>query len=168
MPSLTRLIRRLVPSTVTLSQNPFIMVPLELIDRPFSWIWPEMRKFPPNKMRVRVGVGNRLLFNQCYHLGIGISFWIHALAKGHVNLDSNILDIGCGCGRVAMHLRDFGYAGGQKYTGMYTGIDVDKEMIDWCRAHFPADHFSFVHCDVTSKLYNPTAGGAEFRLPCAA
>ncbi|MHC4966397.1 MAG: class I SAM-dependent methyltransferase, partial [Planctomycetota bacterium] len=106
--------------------------------------------------------GNRILFNQLQHRLRPVNFWLYAFASGLVRLDSRILDVGCGCGRFAATLRDFGLAG-KRFTGHYTGIDVDREMIEWCRAHFPANRFTFKLADVRNAVYNP--GGSRDEAP---
>jgi SAM-dependent methyltransferase len=154
------IVRRLVPSVPVLSRNRLLMAPLDLLDRLISLPFAEARKLPPNRLRIRVGAGNRILFNQFQHRLVPVNFWVGVFATGLVRLDSRILDIGCGCGRYAATLRDFAWAG-RKFTGHYTGIDIDREMVAWCRAHFPADHFTFKLADVPSAVYNPGCSGVE-------
>jgi ubiquinone/menaquinone biosynthesis C-methylase UbiE len=78
------------------------------------------------------------------------------IAKGLVSQaslkpDSQILDVGCGLGRVARGFVDFI---GRK--GSYTGIDIVPSSIKWCKSAFAKyQNFSFVHADVFSKFYNP-------------
>ena len=61
------IVRRLVPSVPALSRNRLLMAPLDLLDRVISLPFAEARKLPPNRLRIRVGVGNRILFNQFQH-----------------------------------------------------------------------------------------------------
>lgn len=154
MPIADRSIRRLVPAVPALSRVKLLMWPLNAIDRVLSLPYRELRGLPPNHMRIRVGVGNRLLFNAAQYRLLPINFWIDALAEGHVSLHSNIVDLGCGCGRFAMALRDFWFHD-RTFTGTYFGVDVDDEMLAWCRTHFPADHFKFHKVEVYSRTYNP-------------
>ncbi len=64
-----------------------------------------------------------------------------------------ILDAGCGCGRVALHLLDYLNAGGQYY-----GFDICPEHIEWCSKNISPSfaNFHFIHIDVNKKLYNPS------------
>lgn len=154
MPIADRTIRRLVPAVPALSRVKVLMWPLDALDRVLNLPYRELRGLPPNHMRIRVGVGNRLLFNGTQFRMLPMNFWIDALAEGHVSLSSNIVDLGCGCGRFAMALRDFWFHD-RTFTGTYFGVDVDDEMLAWCRAHFPADHFNFHKVEVYSRTYNP-------------
>jgi SAM-dependent methyltransferase len=76
-----------------------------------------------------------------------------------------VLDVGCGCGRLALPLTDL-----LSSEGRYLGFDVGLAPITWCREHitprFP--NFVFAHVDVYSPGYN--AGGTiapeDFTFPC--
>jgi SAM-dependent methyltransferase len=98
-------------------------------------------------LRVRVGVGTQLLNNHAHHLGIGSQFWLECFAKAYVNAKADIVEIGCGCGRIAMHLN------ADYFSGTYLGIDIDPEMIEYCRSHFPSPRFSFRLSPHTSSIY---------------
>lgn len=60
--------------------------------------------------------------------------------------DESILDIGCGCGLMALALKD--YAGD---AGRYVGVDIHKRSINWCRRHIQTSYpkFEFLHIDRT-------------------
>lgn len=154
MPIADRTIRRLIPAVPALSRVKLLMWPLDALDRVLNLPYRELRGLPPNHMRIRIGVGNRLLFNAAQYRLLPINFWLDALAERHVSLSSNIVDLGCGCGRFAMALRDFWFHD-RTFTGTYFGVDVDVEMLAWCRKHFPADHFKFHKVEVYSRTYNP-------------
>ncbi len=77
-----------------------------------------------------------------------------------------VLDLGCGCGRMALALCEY-----LDSRGSYEGIDVLQESVNWCREHitpcFP--NFRFQVADVVNTTYNP-AGNAlphRYRLPFA-
>ena len=80
--------------------------------------------------------------------------------------DQAVLDVGCGCGRVARALTDY-----FSPDGRYLGFDVGRELVEWCQSEitvrFPA--FVFVHADVQNDLYNPDGliPSEQFRFPCA-
>lgn len=63
---------------------------------------------------------------------------------------SRILDIGCGTGLLAIASEPFLENGGK-----YIGIDVMRRDIDFCRGHYPADLFEFIHFDAANPAYAP-------------
>jgi cyclopropane fatty-acyl-phospholipid synthase-like methyltransferase len=74
---------------------------------------------------------------------------------------SAVLELGCGCGRIALAL--LGYL---EPRGRYVGQDVDLQMIEWCRRHIRAENFRFEHADLFSKVYNPAGKPvAGYRFP---
>lgn len=79
---------------------------------------------------------------------------------------ASVLDIGCGCGRIARPLTRHLSA-----AGRYAGIDVGRDAIDWCRAAYaPFANFRFHHADLRSSCYNPEGAGeaASYMLPFGA
>jgi len=64
----------------------------------------------------------------------------------------SVVDFGCGCGRVARQLLLQ-----IPRPRRYVGIDVHREMIEWCRDHLtPVDpEFRFFHHDVYAHSYAP-------------
>lgn len=79
---------------------------------------------------------------------------------------SRVLDIGCGCGRIAYAL-----ATEPRLVSLrleYSGMDVDRDCVDWCVSHISPRNgrFSFYHADCRNPSYNPegaeTAGGYVF------
>jgi SAM-dependent methyltransferase len=98
----------------------------------------------------------------------GLEFWFGLgdawaqLVSRFLPRDPLVLDIGCGCGKLArfLHLNP---------ALRYVGVDLFKPSILWCRRAFAhaADRFRFEHFDGYSALYNP--GGAvqvrDYRLP---
>lgn len=162
-----RVLRRLFPSSSRLTYNPLFRVFVNALDVPSRMFVREFRSLPPNHLRIRVGVGNRLLFNQLYYLVGPKSFWMYAFARGWCRLDSTIVDIGCGCGRYAYHLQNLQF-GGDQFVGKYYGIDIDSEMIAWCRSHFDEGRFVFFQGTDKSLSYNrPSGTEATYRIPLA-
>src|SRR5205085_1450520 len=77
---------------------------------------------------------------------------------------ARVLDLGCGCGRMALPLLDFLSA-----RGSYEGIDVDAASVAWAAEHISPvrPSFRFQVADVFNTTYNP--GGSvpphRYRLP---
>jgi len=61
-----------------------------------------------------------------------------------------ILDVGCGTGLLGIASEPFLGQGGK-----YTGIDVMKRDIDFCRRHYSSANYEFVHFDVSNPAYAP-------------
>ena len=61
---------------------------------------------------------------------------------------NRILDIGCGTGLLGIAAHPLTRQGGG-----YTGLDVIKDDIAFCRSHYPWDDYRFVHLDVANPTY---------------
>lgn len=78
--------------------------------------------------------------------------------------DEDVLDVGCGVGRMAFPLTR--HLSGK---GSYEGFDIFRDAVEWCQREvtprFP--NFRFQHADIVSVRYNPTGSvkGSEFRFP---
>ena len=72
---------------------------------------------------------------------------------GLVEPGARLLDIGCGCGRVARCLLDSPIAA-------YVGFDRHRGMIEWAESHITSrdDRFQFEHVDVRSPGYEERDG----------
>jgi SAM-dependent methyltransferase len=141
-------IRRFVPSTARISFNPVVKAVGNSIAYAFSLPFPELRDLPPNHLRIRVGVENRLLANHIHHLQMGYRFWLSFFSRHYCKPDSDIVELGCGCGRIAYPLRE------DWFEGTYVGVDVDQEMIEYCRRSFNKDRFKFILSTHASKTYS--------------
>ncbi|MFT6045071.1 MAG: cyclopropane fatty-acyl-phospholipid synthase-like methyltransferase [Arenicella sp.] len=73
----------------------------------------------------------------------------HWIKHDLITPNSNVLDMGCGLGRVAHSLA------GWLEKGSYTGIDIVKSSIDWCSENYqPYSNFRFIHADLNNSHYN--------------
>src|SRR5260370_4851542 len=165
---LEKAIRRMMPSASRLTYNPVFKMIVNSFDLLPRFMYDEFSRIPPNHMRIRVGVANRILANHIFYLNEAKDFWIYVFHSGLCNFDSTIVDIGCGCGRFAHHLRDYQFKS-ERFSGKYIGIDIDEEMLDWCRRNFDRDRFEFHLSAHGSKAYK-TAGNSDsnYVLPVAA
>lgn len=62
-----------------------------------------------------------------------------------------ILEIGCGCGRMALPLTTY-----LNSEGSYVGMDITQKPIDWCQHNITPRYpnFNFFHIDLYNKRYN--------------
>lgn len=83
----------------------------------------------------------------------------------HAGIDpeSSILEIGCGCGRTALALKNY------LKGGSYTGMDIERESIRYCQnaSVFQCDAFTFDFLDVQNDEYNPAgeAAASDYVFP---
>ena len=85
-------------------------------------------------------------------LAVGRNLARQLLAWGVITPESDVLDIGCGYGRLAYGLLD------QGFRGRYVGIDILRGHIDWLQAHLrpclpPGADFYLL--DIANGRYNP-------------
>jgi SAM-dependent methyltransferase len=164
--SFDNVIRRFFPSTSKLTFNPLFKAAVNAFDVLPRLVFPEFRGLPPNHLRIRIGVGNRILNNQVHYLTHARDFWMFVFTEGLANANSTVVDIGSGCGRWAHWLRDYNFRG-HTFTGRYIGIDIDAEAIAWCEKHFDAERFRFHHSSDTSVSYNQAgeAASSHYAVP---
>jgi ubiquinone/menaquinone biosynthesis C-methylase UbiE len=83
---------------------------------------------------------------------VGREFLGHFKEIAGLQTNEQVLDIGCGSGRMALALA--GYLGSQ---ASYTGLDITEPSVVWCQQHitprFP--NFRFLHANLYNKRYNP-------------
>jgi SAM-dependent methyltransferase len=146
-----RAIRRLIPSVGKMSYNPIVKVVGNAFSNIFSLPFAELTDLPPNHLRIRIGVGNRVLANHVHFLQMGSGIWLYFLSRQYCTFGSDVVELGCGCGRIAYPLT------GDWFEGSYVGVDIDQEMIEYCRKHFSKKRFSFVLSGHESETYSPGA-----------
>ncbi len=116
--------------------------------------------WPPYSLRTFVGGARR--FDQ-----VGSWFLVELQGLGLFSQGIRVLDIGCGCGRLAYALATD--AALRELQVVYTGMDVDRASIDWCARNISPrnPHFTFYHADCYSPTYNPrgTIAAANYRFP---
>ena len=77
--------------------------------------------------------------------------------------ESNVVEIGCACGIVAIPMKDY------LTTGTYTGLDIVPDPIEWCQANLADERFRFFDLAVHHEIYNPKATNSSqnVRFPIA-
>jgi len=110
------------------------------------------RLLPPLSMRCSVGENLWDIYGE--HFEITGRHFVEKLSRdAGLGPESRVLDLGCGCGRIAIPLTEV-----ISPSGLYRGLEASEAMVNWCRRkitpRFP--HFQFHHCDVRSNVYNPT------------
>jgi SAM-dependent methyltransferase len=97
------------------------------------------------------------------YLKVGQGLFEILRAHGGLRRSHRVLDVGCGCGRLALPLTDY------LTKGSYDGFDVVPELIAWCRQNISSRHanFHFEHVDVANAFYQDRARGraAKYRFP---
>lgn len=148
-----------------LTRNPVVRFLLRVFDLPGRLLYREFRELPSNDLRCRVGVGGRLIGNEVQYLTKGLDLWLYLLSEQICRFDSDIIEIGCGCGRRTHLMRDYDFHG-HRYCGRYIGIDIDRELLDWCTNHFDAERFRFFQSTHGSEAYeNDVARPGRYELP---
>jgi hypothetical protein len=69
-----------------------------------------------------------------------------------------LLDYGCGV-RFTRTIINLGMD-----IGLYAGVDVNKEALEWLRAHVDDPRFRFEPLDVANQMYNPNGAAADTNL----
>ncbi|MDQ3877198.1 MAG: class I SAM-dependent methyltransferase, partial [Actinomycetota bacterium] len=150
-------IRRRFPLFAGLTRYPVMRFFLRALDLPGKVLYREFRRLPSNDLRCRVGVAGRYFGNEIQYLTKGLDLWLYLLSEQMCTFSSDIVEIGCGCGRRTHFMRDYNFHG-RAYRGRYIGIDIDAELLQWCRENFDAERFQFFQATHPSTAYvNETA-----------
>lgn len=96
---------------------------------------------------------------------IGKSWVKRFVSLGGLRSTDNILDVGCGPGRMAIAIGDE-----MKWKNKYIGFDVREEDVIWATNNINTLHpdFSFKHIDVSTSRYNTNGKilSSEVVYPC--
>jgi len=166
---LRRTLTNLLPDDLErLTFNPVVRAVLNTVDQPARLLHPELRDLPPNHLRCRVGPGRKRLpwSNGPAFIQRGYEFWLFFFSRGMASLDSDVLEIGCGCGRNALVLKHLEMLK-QRYTGNFLGMDIDGEAIAWCSRNIQDKQFAFdvsAHGSAFYKKAENEGTGAEIPL----
>jgi SAM-dependent methyltransferase len=117
------------------------------------------KRLPLPPMTESFGLGSEEGFVQ-----IGEDFVRHFVELCALRPEEDVLDVGCGIGRIARPLAEY-----LAPTARYEGFDVVESQIAWCRdeitPRFP--NFRFTYVDLFNRSYNPDGrvSPAQFRFP---
>lgn len=96
----------------------------------------------------------------------GIQFKKRFEEHGLIHVDSHILDVGSGIGRMAVPFVDY-----LSENGRYCGFDVVESGVRWCQENLTKRraNFEFVHANIYNELYNVSGDieGEDYRFPYA-
>ncbi len=148
-----RIFRKFVPSVAKFSYNPFFMRAGDAIARVLALPFSELRELPPNHLRIRIGAGNRIFNGHVNFIEVSSRCWLTFLSRKYCTSSSDVVELGCGCGRVARALNVPWWD--SWFEGTYVGVDIDNEMIEYCRNNFPAERFEFILSPHKSATYSP-------------
>ena len=113
--------------------------------------------FPP--LHLRRHVGPLRSFESS-----GAEFLTYVRLLAELQPEERVLDVGCGCGLMALYLKDYLDA-----NGSYVGLDIHQPSINWCQKKISAwrSKFHFAHIDVRSLAYNANGklGADTYEFP---
>jgi len=104
------------------------------------------------------GNGSKDIFNY-----VGVE-WLEAMIRyGRLAPHGTVLDIGCGCGRMAGPLTLY-----LNKQGSFVGFEPVAEAVAHAQAHLQQSNFRFEHADLNHYLYNPQGKvkAGDYRFPC--
>src|ERR1700730_661463 len=108
-------------------------------------------EYPP--LHLRRQAGPLVAFDRAASEFIG-----YLAALTDLGSSSNVLDMGCGAGAIAIMLKD------RLTDGTYRGFDVHKPSVSWANRHLGDARFRFGNFDYWNATFNPD-GAREVRWP---
>jgi len=128
MPAKQRLSRRSIGVLRNLRTLAYLtLTPLDYVSRLING----KSDFPP--LHLRRHVGPLRTFEAS-----GAEFMTHLRLLLDLQPNESVLDAGCGCGLMALYLKDY-----LDSNGAYTGVDIHGPSIRWCTNHITRPNFQF-------------------------
>ncbi len=110
---------------------------------------------PPREFMTFIGRG---------YYGVALEFLDYFVDKGGLKPTDNVLDVGCGVGRMAYGLVNY-----LDSSARYEGFDIVPDIIAWAQQEISSRYpnFQFRHAPIYNSFYNPTGhlNPAEFIFP---
>lgn len=124
-------------------------LPIDFIEK----ISGKRNKLAPPKGKVFIGSGD--------FIKQGESILKQLIDLGGLQPKHNVLDIGCGIGRLAVPLTKY-----LNDKGAYEGFDIVGSGIDWCKKNIQTNYpnFNFIHIDLRNELYNLETKNESYNL----
>lgn len=150
--------KRLVPESTLPGATRLFDGWTDSAERVAGWRRPEDALVPPLRIRLHIGpFFDPRLFKLAGEMNVEAFRDLAGLRS-----DARFLDIGCGCGRIAIPLTRYLVAPGAGYDG----FDASRKPVEWCQARitprFPS--FRFRVTDTFSQRYNPSGGASASGL----
>lgn len=116
---------------------------------------------PPRRLRCRL---YRPYRDPRHYRATAEEFFEYFKTLCNLHPDERILDVGCGSGHMTIPL-----SGYLCPKGEYYGFDVNRPVIEWCRANISSEYpnFNFQVADIYNAAYNPTGkhSASEYTFP---
>lgn len=175
-------IKRLLSQEVSLSPAPHESDGSGEMLRHFAFSSAELAEMTPEQAAI---VGRTAATLVAQNLGIPYDLHVAAVSTGTISKETftyvgvewlnlmirhcrlapshSVLDIGCGCGRMAGPLTMYLNA-----EGSYRGFDPVRISIDYAQTHLSQSNFHFEFVDLRHYLYNPKGviDPSTYRFPC--
>ncbi|MGA2177714.1 MAG: class I SAM-dependent methyltransferase [Verrucomicrobiota bacterium] len=139
-----------------MSRQTFRRLYFSVIDAAASVLRRQDDLVPPRNLIDGIGGGS--------FQGVGREFFRHFTQIGALKPHHRVLDVGCGCGRMAVPMIPF-----LSDKGEYYGFDIVPAAIKWSQKHIAAQHprFHFELADIYNKAYNRSGKlkSDEYRFP---
>ena len=100
---------------------------------------------PPEELQIHINIGDFRAIGQRF---------VDEFAKAGLRPEHRMLEIGCGCGRMALPLVDFLGA-----DGSYEGFDVMPSVVAWCEENVADLRFRFQVVNLYNGWYRPDGAG---------
>jgi SAM-dependent methyltransferase len=114
--------------------------------------------YDPEVAAISAGFVSKDMFNY-----VGVEWLEFMIRHARLAPEHAVLDVGCGCGRMAGPLTLY-----LSERGRYVGFDPVAKSIAFTQTHLCQSNFRFEHVDLKHHLYNPegTVDPSTFRFPC--